>query len=284
MQDRDDTTLAAVGTTALHVLALALMWLSGWIPALRDLRAPGPAVETSVEFTAADVQAAHAAAAKSQPPPPPPRPQQLKPQEQLEKPDTEDVEAVVEVGEQPSEEPEVREERTREAQVDLTEDIERQREAENRERLREQLEEIRKAREEAERMTKMEEQRLRQLADRQAPVAPKPGPATRPQPPSGSSGQDSDQRARYLAAINATARENWNTRLAPERTNCRIRFQQIPGGEVINVEFMDCPYDAQGRESVERALRKTNMPYSGFESVFTNRIDLTFCHPDEACQ
>jgi hypothetical protein len=28
-----------------------------------------------------------------------------------------------------------------------------------------------------------------------------------------------------------------------------VRFTQIPGGEVINVEFMRCPYDAEGRNS-----------------------------------
>ena len=187
------------------------------------------------------------------------------------------------MGEEPSDQVEVQEDKVREAQVDLTEDIERQRQAENRERMQEQLEEIRKAREHAEQVTRMEEQRLRQLADRQT-ATPKPGPEPRPQAPSGSEGRDSDLRARYLAAINATARENWNTRLAPELTSCRIRFQQIPGGEVINVEFMDCPYDAQGRESVERALLKTPMPYSGFESVFESKINLTFCHPEEACQ
>jgi colicin import membrane protein len=75
-----------------------------------------------------------------------------------------------------------------------------------------------------------------------------------------------------------------NTGLAPELVRCNVRFQQIPGGDVINVEFIDCPYDAQGRESVERALLKTPMPYSGFEPVFTSKVTLTFCHPEEACQ
>jgi colicin import membrane protein len=62
-----------------------------------------------------------------------------------------------------------------------------------------------------------------------------------------------------------------------------VRFVQIPGGEVINVEFIDCPYDAQGRESVERALRMTPMPYSGFEAVFERKVPIDFCYPDEAC-
>ena len=71
--------------------------------------------------------------------------------------------------------------------------------------------------------------------------------------------------------------------MAAENTRCVVTFTQIPGGEVIEVEFRLCAYDAQGRESVERAFRKTPMPYSGFESVFERNITLTLCHPEEAC-
>ena len=77
-----------------------------------------------------------------------------------------------------------------------------------------------------------------------------------------------------------TADQNWNHIGAPELTHCRVRFTQIPGGEVINVEFTSCPYDAQGREFVDRALRKTPMPYSGFEDVFLRKVELTFCYPE----
>ena len=80
-----------------------------------------------------------------------------------------------------------------------------------------------------------------------------------------------------------TADQNWNHIGAPELTHCRVRFTQIPGGEVINVEFMSCPYDSQGREFVDRALRKTPMPYSGFEKVFLRKVELTFCYPREEC-
>ena len=31
----------------------------------------------------------------------------------------------------------------------------------------------------------------------------------------------------------------------------QVSFTQIPGGEVIDVRFMMCGYDEQGRESVE---------------------------------
>ena len=55
-------------------------------------------------------------------------------------------------------------------------------------------------------------------------------------------------------------------------------------GEVINVEFMNCPYDSEGREFVERALKKTPMPYSGFEPVFMRQVELSFCYQREDCE
>ena len=52
---------------------------------------------------------------------------------------------------------------------------------------------------------------------------------------------------------------------------------------ITKVEFIDCPYDEQGREFVDRALRKDPMPYQGFETVFMPRVELTFCYPKEEC-
>jgi colicin import membrane protein len=291
MRTPEDNSVAFVGTALLHLVAFALMLLAGWMPQWQDLAAPGEPVETTIQFTAADVrqaQASAAAAAKVAPPvppaPTPTPPPQPKPQAPQDEPDTVDEEAIVVVGEQPSEETQVREERTRQEQIDLTEELERQKEAENRQReIDRQLAEIRRMREEAAKITRMEEQRLRQLADART-ATPAPRAATPAPAPSGARGTDEGLKARYKAAMNATARDNWNTGLAPELVRCSVRFRQIVGGEVINVEFMDCPYDAQGRESVERALLKTPMPYSGFETVFESKVTLTFCYPEEACQ
>jgi colicin import membrane protein len=304
MPTRADQFLAVTLALLLHVLALLAFWLGRDWTRDDDVAAAGPVIAATLQFTAADVRAAQAAvakAAKSHPdepaPPKPPTPQpreeprpqeaveppQVKPQAPLERPDTVDQEEITRMAPEDSDESEEQRRRERQKQVDLTEELERQREAENRERLREQYEAIKRQREEATRMTRMEEQRLRQLADRQ-PAAPTPTRTPAQAPPSGAQGADAGLKARYRAAMHATANDNWNRGLAPELVNCRVRFQQIPGGDVINVEFMDCPYDAQGRESVERALLKTPMPYSGFESVFESKVILTFCYPEEACQ
>jgi colicin import membrane protein len=301
MPTRADQVLAVMLALLLHALALLAFWISrDWVRD-DDQAAAGPVIAATLQFTAADVRAAqaavaHAKAAKSpepKPPPPQPRevprpqeavePPQAKPQAPLERPDTVEQEAITRMAPTPSDQAEEQRRREMQRQVDLTEELERQREAENRERLREQYEAIRREREEATRMTKMEEQRLAQLADRQ-PASPKPAHTPAPTAaPAGGGGTDEGLLGRYKAAMHATANDNWNRGLAPELVRCNVRFQQIPGGDVINVEFMDCPYDAQARESVERALRKMPMPYSGFESVFMPKVILTFCYPEEAC-
>jgi colicin import membrane protein len=86
-----------------------------------------------------------------------------------------------------------------------------------------------------------------------------------------------------MAAMRQTADNNWTHVGAPERVRCKVRFTQLPGGEVIKVEFIDCPYDDQGRDFVDRALRKTPMPYQGFDKVFIRSPEITFCHPIEEC-
>ncbi|HRO28373.1 MAG TPA: protein TolA, partial [Luteimonas sp.] len=64
----------------------------------------------------------------------------------------------------------------------------------------------------------------------------------------------------------------------PIGQRCRIVIRQIPGGEVVSAEVdPSCPYDAQGRRSVEAAVLKAQpLPYVGFESVFQRNLTLNF--------
>jgi colicin import membrane protein len=286
----------------LHLGLVVILLLAGWWqPAPQVVSVAGPVVEASLVVSPADVAAAERAmqeapkpaVEEAAPPPQPlpaPRPEispeqvQPAPQEQLPEPDTVDQEAVARLAleQQQAREREEQEARRRQEQIDLTE-REKQAETERRQRLREQLEAVRKEREAAERRTKMEEQRLQQLADRQAAPAPRPEPARDAVQAGGNNGVDTDLAAKYALAMHQTAQLNWNRALAPERVPCKVRFTQIPGGEVIDVSFLSCGFDAQARESVERALRRSPMPYTGFEPVFARQIDLTFCYPEEAC-
>jgi colicin import membrane protein len=302
-EGQDDLLMPVVLAVALHLAIVAVLLLAGWWqPAPKAISVAGPVVEASLVVSPADVSAAEAAAeqapkpepVETAPPPQPlpaPQPQvapeeiQPEPQEQQPVPDTVDQEAVARLAleQQQAKEREEQEARRRQEQIDLTE-REKQAEAERKQRLREQLEAVRKEREDAQRRTKLEEQRLQQLADRQAKPDPAPQPAREAVQAGGNNGTDTDLRARYALAMLQTAQANWNRTLAPESVRCEVRFTQIIGGDVIDVSFLRCPFDAQGRESVERALRRAPMPYDEFKTVFERQVTLTFCYPEEACQ
>jgi colicin import membrane protein len=304
-EGNDDLATPVLMAVALHVAIVVVLLVAGWWqPVPERVSVAGPVVEAALVVSPADVRAAEQAAEdapkpaevaplEAAPPPQPlpaPQPQtaeeqiQPKPQEAQPQPSPVDQEAVARLAleQQQAKEREEQEAKRRQEQIDLTE-REKQAEAERKQRLRAQLEEIRKEREAAERRTKMEEQRLQQLADAQAKPAAKPEPPP-PQPQAGgNNGTDTDLKARYSLAMHQTAQANWNRALAPEGVPCKVSFTQIPSGEVIGVKFLSCGFDAQGRESVERALMRSNMPYAGFEPVFSRTVDLMFCYPTEAC-
>lgn len=300
-QSRLDDAQAIVLAVLLHAAFLLAVWLSArWVWQKPNESAAGPAIAATLEFSAADLrraqQAIKASPKPSQPPSPQPlpapRPQtsddplQAKPQAPQPQPDTVDQQKEDPLAALQAQQKLADEARQRQEQVDLTEDIERQQEVERRQRLREQLEAVRRERMQAEHQTSMEAQRLAQLADL-APTPPKPTkPAVTPPATAGNNGHNRNKGLEdaYIAALRQTAQQNWNTSLAPERMPCQVRFTQYAGGEVVNVEFLDCPYDAQARESVERALMKTPMPYAGFESVFQRQVILRMCYPREECE
>lgn len=304
-EGNDELLTPVLMALALHVAIVVVLLLAGWWqPIPKVVSVAGPVVEAALVVSPSDVRVAEQAAqeapkpaerapVETAPPPQPlpaPQPQtapeqiQPKPQEAQPEPAPVDQEAVARLAleQQQAKEREEQEAKRRQEQIDLTE-REKQAKAERKQRLRAQLDEIRKEREAAERRTKMEEQRLQQLADAQAKPTPEPQPAREPVQAGGNNGTDTDLAARYALAMHQTAQANWNRALAPERVACKVRFTQIPGGDVINVQFLSCGFDAQGRESVERALRRSPMPYAGFEPVFQRQIDLTFCYPEEAC-
>ena len=283
-----------------HVALVLLLWL-GFVLRLpvNDEPAAGEPVQATLQLSKADQQRVEkllAQARKDEPPAPAPKPPQPipeknpqdsetplqeKPQAPVDLPDPQDQEKVVAVADLAAERKREQAEKRRQEQVELTEDLVRQEQAERRQRLRAQQAEVQRQLEAARKQRLLEEQRLQQLADLRA--APKPAPVRAPEAPVGERGEDDSLRARYRALMLQTAEQNWNHIGAPELTRCKVRFAQIPGGMITKVEFIDCPYDEQGREFVDRALRKDPMPYQGFEKVFMPRVELTFCYPKEDC-
>ncbi len=208
--------------------------------------------------------------------------QQLQPQEQLSNPDT--IEQQEARPDSASSETAAREQeaRQRQAQVDLTQ-RDRQQQAEQKARTAMQLErdrqlaDIRRQRSALQREAQLAEDRLRQLADRRAQQAS--NAVANAAPPPGDRGADPNLKARYAAALQAVILSNF-TRPdnVPLGQRCKVVIRQIAGGEVIDAQVdPSCPYNEQGRRSVEAAVLKAQpLPYQGFESVFEREITLNF--------
>lgn len=208
-------------------------------------------------------------------------PRQPQLQEVVPRPDTESQAAVRRDALAAEQREREQEEKRRQAQVELAEQ-QKQQEAEEKRRLaRQELERIRAERERTERQARQAEERLKQIADREARQASEraAAAASSASPPPGRPDGDSGLAAKYAAAIQEAVRRNWRRPdNIPLGQVCRMYITQLPGGEVISVEFdPSCPYDAQGRRSVEAAVRAAEpLPYAGFEPVFNRRLNFNF--------
>lgn len=314
MRERPEDTGIAVGlAVGLHLLVVVLMFVAWlWTPAPEVLSVAGPPIEVEL-VQAAPVRDRERPSAATPPPAapqpveeeaaPPPQPEpepapqdavvepQPTPQTPQAVPDTRDQDRASRDAVSPEPPaPREQEERRREEQVDLTERApqttpeERQRlSAQQLERLK-RLAALRTQREQAANQTRMEEQRDQQLQDLAARQPPSPLPAATPTdatptPMAGNNGVDTSLRAAYVLAIQNAVERNWRRpETIPAGQRCRIVIVQIPGGEVISADVdPTCPYDALGRDSLERAVFAASpLPYAGFEDVFERRLGLNF--------
>ncbi len=307
MQESHFTRDGIIFSVCLHLGMLLTFFISGLLPNKTTVtEAKGEPVQASVMISAADIRRAQKAISESEAAPPPkpaqaiqptpePNPQtsdtplQMQAQEQVIQPDTEDQESINKLALQETQQKLLAEQeaRRRQAQIDLTDDVEKQEAAERKQRLREQqlaqLEAIRLAQRAAASRTRMEDQRLQQLQDLQnndGPAAATPSTA-RGNP---NANANDGLLARYKAAIKATIDSNWRHDGAQPLERCQVEFTQAPGGEVIDVIFTNCPFSPEGRASAERAVRLTPLPYYGFEPVFQRRQTFTLCYPTEQCE
>lgn len=148
-----------------------------------------------------------------------------------------------------------------------------------------ELAELRAQREEAERQREEQERRLAEIAERRE-------------------AQEAEQRARqeaerlrlqdeqaqadarratlreeYVITIRTLVTRSWNrpptTRPGVE---CTVRVFQIPGGEIIAAEIVrPCNADQATRRSIVAAVNRVGeLPYRGYESVFSREIEFVF--------
>lgn len=140
-------------------------------------------------------------------------------------------------------------------------------------RRMEALAEIRRQRALAAQERTMAEQRAQQLNDARTTSA------TPTRPPPGNPDSRSAENASYqVALMNAILRQWTRPESVALGQICQVLIRQIPGGEVVSVEISpSCPYDEQGRRSVEAAILKASpLPYAGYESVFVRNPVLKF--------
>lgn len=308
MQQSNDTLIGFIVAIGLHAMVLLVFVLSGLISSTAvKPEAKGEPVQASVMISAADIKRVQKSIRESEAAPPPKpspaiqqtpepspqtaeTPQQMQAQAPVIDPDSVDQDRISKLAIQQTEEKIVaeREARQRQAQIDLTEEIKKQEQAENKQRLREktqaELNAIHFSQNAAAKNTRMEAQRLQQLDDLQQTSEPVVAPPGRPQAKSGNPNANNDLLARYRAAIKATINGNWRHDGAQPLERCQVEFTQAPGGEVIDVTFISCPFSPEGRASAERAVRLTPLPYYGFEPVFQRRQSFTLCYPTEQCE
>ena len=214
------------------------------------------------------------------------------PQEQL--PDPEDIDQREVRRDADSVETAQREQdaKQRQGQVDLTErerqqqaqnDMQRQREQQLADIRRQQaLESIRRERARNQTEADIAAAKLQQIADaraRQASAAAAAVAAANASPPPGNNGTSRNLNGAYELALMQAIRSNWTRpdNIPPGQV-CKIVIRQIPPGEVIEAQVdPSCPYDEQGRRSVEAAVLKAQpLPYKGFESVFNRTLIIRF--------
>ncbi|MFZ2752988.1 MAG: cell envelope integrity protein TolA [Lysobacteraceae bacterium] len=310
-ENRADTVLAVAFALLLHAVPLLLLLVASLLRAPPPSAAGEPISADVVDLNALSASMRSALRREPEPlaqatPPPEPQPealdeplpeeslpepleetppeQQLQPQEQL--PDPDDIDQQEVKSDSTSSDTAAREQeaKQRQAQVDLTE-RERQQQAEQKARTsmelerQRQLTDIRRQRAEQRRAIDLAQEKIDQIADREARRASAAAANANASPPPGNRGTEPNLSAAYTKALTDAIRNNWTQ---PDNVSslqvCKIMIRQIPGGEVIDAQVdPSCPYDEQGRRSVEAAVLKAQpLPYRGFESVFSRNLTINF--------
>lgn len=312
-ENRADAVLAVAFALLLHAVPLLLLLFASLLRAPPPSAAGEPISADVVDLNA--LPASMRSALQREPEPlaqatPPPEPQsealdeplpeeslpepldetppeqQLQPQEQLPDPDDIDQQEVKPDSTASDTAAREQEAKQRQGQVDLTE-RERQQQAEQKARTAMELErerqlaDIRRQRAEQRRAIDLAQEKIDQIADREArraSAAAANANANASSPP-GNRGTEPNLSAAYTKALTDAIRNNWTQ---PDNVSslqvCKIMIRQIPGGEVIDAQVdPSCPYDEQGRRSVEAAVLKAQpLPYRGFESVFSRNLTINF--------
>lgn len=285
-ESRTDNNVALLQALGLHVVLFALMFAGlHWTRSNAAEAAHGDVIEADL-VSVSDLSASMQRALRRDPEP---LPQPLEEPEPAPLPAPEVLpEPVVEppVEELPPPEPDPapveQEQVQRDADSAKVANVDREQEARRKQqeqaeldaqrRRMEALAEIRRQRALAAQERTMAEQKAQQLNDARNSATPS-------RPPPGNPDSRLIESAGYQVALMNAILRQWTR---PESVKlgqvCQVLIRQIPGGEVVSVEISpSCPYDEQGRRSVEAAILKASpLPYAGFEDVFVRNPVLKF--------
>ncbi len=277
-QTRADTRVALLQALGLHVALFAVMFAGlQWTRSNVAEAAHGEVIEADL-VDVSDLSAAMQRALQRDPQPLPQPIAEPEP-EPLPEPVVEPLQEELPPPE-PAPDPIEQEQVQRDADSAQVAEVDREQEAKRKQQEQVELDarqralaEIRRQRELAARERSMAEQRAQQLNDARAAAA------TPSRPPPGDPDSRSAESASYQVALMNAILRQWTR---PESVKlgqvCQVSIRQIPGGEVVSVEISrSCPYDEQGRRSVEAAILKASpLPYAGFEAVFVRNPVLKF--------
>lgn len=87
----------------------------------------------------------------------------------------------------------------------------------------------------------------------------------------------------YKQAIKQRVDRNWVRPVSAENWyTCEVIVNQIPGGEIVSVQFDSCDGDAVFQRSVRNAVYKSSpLPDPPDSALFERRLNFTFRVPDE---
>lgn len=127
--------------------------------------------------------------------------------------------------------------------------------------------------------TTLAKQRAEQLADARSPSGGRDDAASSARTGVGpGKGRNSGQQ-KWLDAVAQAIEAKWvRPDDIPPGQTCPIHIRIIPGGEVITASVQpDCPYSAEARRSVEKAVRDASpLPFKGYEDVYSRDFTANF--------
>lgn len=85
-------------------------------------------------------------------------------------------------------------------------------------------------------------------------------------------------RGNWIAAIRATVTGNWNRPLsAPDDLDCRVQITQLPSGQVIGVNILECNGGPAVKQTIKTAIYKSSpLPTPADPDVFQRQITFVF--------